>query len=1210
MSEPLPDRNVEGEVVPVRAAPTTIPSPAIDLLLGMGVEPSDETPTIISKQTQEQLSLASGIMETLGGGSISGRSLAHFEMLAPIGVGGMAAVIRARDKQLDRQVALKILPPDMATDPENVRRFHQEARAAAKLDHENIARVFFCGEDQRLHFIAFEFVEGVNLRTLLEQRGRLAVGEAIHYMLQIATGLAHAAARGVVHRDIKPSNIIISPNGRAKLVDMGLARSMGPTDTKALTQSGVTLGTFDYISPEQALEPRDADVRSDIYSLGCTFYHMLTGQPPVPEGTAAKKLHHHQHVAPTDPRQFNPAVPDEVAAILGRMMAKDPKDRYQRAEHLVQHLIHVAQKLGATTDVPDGVLFVDAAFPTAPRKRPVMTAAFAALALAFVLLVLSFAPSNSAGPAVIGPPLGLKKDAGKGNSGTHGSTPHGKQPDFADALAVNTERELLDALADQRAHPRILIEKNLALGEGTHSIRGGTQEQPLTIEARDAGDKKPVTVQLEYTGGATASAPWGGLVVEGGWVTFRNLHFELHSEATPRAVAAAVLIKSDGNVRFERCTFTQKTDLKPLLEKRTHTPIASVAIWNPVRDNTDKPHVVFEDCFFRKGQAAVSLTGSADVEQQQCAYARHGTLFHLRGQDRDFETRLRLKNVSAHVVNGPAFRLDDGATCKLRIEHSVFSCSDRDISEDKRDQPVLIRQTDTAVPSVIYEGRRNCYHALNAMWVGGAKDVTPQIAPWDAFKKFIKQKNGYDESSTYLERISPWANDNPLAEDDPRRIFALRTDYAELRHESITRMIGVEHCAWGIMEYAALPSDPARALGDPVTVKLKPYEKIVDPAITGNVPGVFATLSGAIGESKPGDTIFIKHTGPLHVADVTIDKDVTLRPYGEERPVLMLAPKARKLDATLFNSHHGQLKFEQLEFHLKPEDSTYRGLSVVHLSGNGHCQFKQCVFTFEAVTDPVVPMSAVTLLDSKDMMMMPMMEPRLPPELRFQHCIVRGPGDAVVVRASRPFDLEANQCLIALSGSFVSIKGAATDPQVNDPPARIRLTRLTTYLHEHLCHVRANDNGKGLLLTKVDAEHCLFAAAAEKALVYFHGLENEDQLKQIFAWEGGEHNAYSGYSHLLEVFSATQNTMAVQYGSADWRRFSRESNPEPRFDRARFDGPMLGKRPLHQCVPDDFRLTPDPKVDWQGYGASLDQLPRLQSPAQVEAKTPDDESDS
>ena len=156
---------------------------------------------------------------------LPGEQLESFQLLESIAVGGMGAVYLALDTRLDRRVALKILPPEQASDPEVVQRFYQEGRASARLDHENIARVFTIGHDKPYHFIAFEYIEGPTLRQRVDRQGVLPVAEAISTTLQIAGALVHAAERGVVHRDIKPSNIIITPQGRAKLVDMGLARS-------------------------------------------------------------------------------------------------------------------------------------------------------------------------------------------------------------------------------------------------------------------------------------------------------------------------------------------------------------------------------------------------------------------------------------------------------------------------------------------------------------------------------------------------------------------------------------------------------------------------------------------------------------------------------------------------------------------------------------------------------------------------------------------------------------------------------------------------------------------------------------------------------------------------------------------------------------------------------------------------------------------------
>lgn len=291
------------------------------------------------------------------GKALAGQRLGHFELLEYAGGGGMGAVFRARDTMLNRIVALKVLARDQANDEETLRRFQNEAQSAARLDHDNIARVYYVGEDGGLNYIVFEFIEGENIRELVERRGPLPLSEAVSYTLQIADALAHASSRNVVHRDIKPSNILITDQGRAKLVDMGLARlHQLSREEDDLTASGVTLGTFDYISPEQARDPRGADVRSDIYSLGCTLFYMLTGRPPFPEGTVLQKLLQHNSDAPPDPRQFNPDLAPQISDIVRKMLAKDPRRRYQTPSELISDLLTLADDTDGAALVARGLI--------------------------------------------------------------------------------------------------------------------------------------------------------------------------------------------------------------------------------------------------------------------------------------------------------------------------------------------------------------------------------------------------------------------------------------------------------------------------------------------------------------------------------------------------------------------------------------------------------------------------------------------------------------------------------------------------------------------------------------------------------------------------------------------------------------------------------------------------------------------------------------
>ncbi len=366
----------------------------------------DPQQTVISKRPPASLPVFDRAATPFElGRTLEGEQLDHFRLEEFVGGGGMGAVFRATDTKLGRAVAVKVVSRSRTGD-EALRRFRNEAQSAARLDHPNIARVYYVGEDKGWDYIVFEYIEGVNVRDLVDQVGALSIPDTMSYSVQIAEALDHAARREVIHRDIKPSNILIMADGRAKLVDMGLARLHQVESTSDdLTESGVTLGTFDYISPEQASDPRAADVRSDLYSLGCTMYFMLTGQPPFPDGTMLQKLLKHSSVEPPDPRELRPDLPEELARIVGRLLAKAPADRYQRPRELIAELVVLADQLDISGIHPIGPIWTAADLrPRRPWERHLpWLVPFAVLLVAVVLMQFGarLESSNTLPPAKI-----------------------------------------------------------------------------------------------------------------------------------------------------------------------------------------------------------------------------------------------------------------------------------------------------------------------------------------------------------------------------------------------------------------------------------------------------------------------------------------------------------------------------------------------------------------------------------------------------------------------------------------------------------------------------------------------------------------------------------------------------------------------------------------------------------------------------------------
>jgi serine/threonine protein kinase len=1109
---------------------------------------------------------------------IAGQKLGHFELLDTIGRGGMATVLKARDLELGRIVALKILPPETTRDSESVLRFKQEARAAAKLDHDRIARVYFCGEDRGLHFIAFEFVGGDNLRTVIDRDGPLAPADAVRYLLDVAGGLKHAAERGVVHRDIKPSNILIAPDGHAKIVDMGLARHFEPGGVNGgVTQSGVTLGTFDYISPEQALDPRRADLRSDIYSLGCSFYHALTGRPPVPDGTAAVKFQAHQHDAPIDPRDLNPAVPESLAAVLAKMMAKNPDRRYSTADELIADLQAVATACGYTLDAPPPESATLRPAPTLaePPARLPLAWLLAGSAAVIALAILFGRGSNGNGPTT--PPWGEIASTSKAPALENAATP-AASIDTA-TKPILTVAPLIEALKSSDA---VALKLQPGYTYDLSTIVEGTTftGASLMLEADASGSPNASPPILRVAAASLGDDPSprpGTLTCRNcKQVTLRGVEIRVVDSANSAEANAdipiAVLMVNVGKVNLNGCRFHGES-ASPM------QPAIGLAIHSDAPADVNIRHSLFD---VGPHGIAVQVEGPIRGEFEETAFAPHEAAIAVAGVNRDVAaSELKLSQCTFLLDLGAAIRAQAGAAAQISAGFCLFAAgppksADEVIMPGTEVKPpkAIVLRVDDETPAVRFTpsaNHPNGYYRVTPLLLGD-KASNFADSPAAVFA---------DPTARILAR-SPWAVGDPrplVNGSDPPSAFRLTLNDARLRLPPATAAVILGAKALGSAESRIYPGawPPERALA----VKAASNERIVWPEAEPEdaAARLYPSFVAAFAALQPGETLSLAVNGPVPVP-LLAEKSLraTIRAAAGFKPMLVPEGPGFTTDATLFRVAEGDLAFENLEIRLKDRQA------IVAVAGKASCAFRHCVLTLGARVDGPVA-AAVIPAASREMRTSP--GPEDPPRVQFTDTILRGVGRAVWVQAARSFDAGFDNCAVALDGNLLVLD--APEKTVGETPkGRLRLKNSTLVLDDPLFEVKAGrSSGNTPAFVNVEADACLFAAADSRStatpMLLLDDAETMADPAKYLAWSG-RGSVYGFPESDAAVEWRTGEVLTTGWDWPQWLRFARDDGKHvPRLRFAR--GSLKAKLAIVEAA--DFALSVANPLD---AGANLERL--------------------
>jgi hypothetical protein len=394
------------------------------------------------------------------------------------------------------------------------------------------------------------------------------------------------------------------------------------------------------------------------------------------------------------------------------------------------------------------------------------------------------------------------------------------------------------------------------------------------------------------------------------------------------------------------------------------------------------------------------------------------------------------------------------------------------------------------------------------------------------------------------------------------------------------RLIGVEFCSWGLTVEDRLPE-----IDQPRPSELAgAREKIVDPSVLESGNGVYRSLNAAIADG-PGEVIQIRHTGRLSIEPILLDKPdqkLTIKPFGDMHPVLTLG-QTSQADTAMFHLHSGKLRLEKLEFLLHPSSDMFTAQAVVDMVADGQCTFSECVATFEELRP--VRLALAILTDPSGVMRMADTSPTQPqaPQIHVERCFVRGEGDLVAVRASRPLLLDVKHSLVALGGSLLNVDGNPKEPQ-SVALETVTLQHVTTYLTDHLVRL-AGTNARGLVPVQVWSEDCLFASAGDKPFMHVEGIDaGETPMSRLFSWEQGKHNAYSKSMPMLDPKPRTDDMPVPPYGQDKWKT----GETDALFTSIRFAAPPPDSS-LASVSPAAFRVAAE--SDLKTYGVAIDVLP-------------------